>query len=123
MKLLLSTVALGSLIALGACTTAQQSTVTTGITTVQTNAQKVITGYDNAKTIAAAMVVLYPQYGAAVAMVEAKADPIVAELTPLVSDANADAATVEALIGTLQGQLTALTTAIKPAAVTAAATK
>jgi hypothetical protein len=123
MKNLISIAALGSLIALGACTTAQQSTVTTGITTVQTNAEKVITGYDNAKTIAAAMVVLYPQYGAAVAMVEAKADPIVAELTPLVSDAHADAATVEALIGTLQGQLAALTTAIKPAAVTAAATK
>lgn len=111
-KLTLLAVALGSALALSACA-GVSGTVTTSLATAQKDAQTVIVTYNGLKAAAAAFELVNPAYDVQITKAEALADPIVAELTPLVTDATADAATVEALVEQLQTQMTAVSTAVK----------
>jgi len=111
-NIFLASILLGGTLILSACA-GTSTTVTADLATAQADAQKAILAYNNLKVVAAAAELAYPQYAAAITKAEGVADPIVAELTPLVTDASADAATIEALVAQIVAQEAAVAAAVK----------
>jgi hypothetical protein len=111
MKLAIVGALFGAVLGLSACA-GVTSTVNTDLSTAQAKAQIVINDYATLKAAALVVELADPQYDTAIEKVEAVADPIVAQLTPMVSDATADAATIESLYNQIEAQVTALKTAL-----------
>jgi hypothetical protein len=115
MKTLITATGLVALLALGACTTAQQTTVTTDITTAEKDATVAVTAYQTALGVAQVASLTYPKIAPKLAKIEAVAGPIIAQLQPLETDVSADVPTIEALVAQLNSQATQLIAAAGPA--------
>jgi hypothetical protein len=103
------------MLVLAGCTTAQVNTVTTSLATAQADASEAVTLYNVALGIAEVAAVSEPTLAPTLTQIEAVAGPIVSQLEPLVSDASADASTIESLVSTLKTQANSLTVAAAPA--------
>jgi hypothetical protein len=87
------------------------ATITTDLATAQNDAANAVSLYEIAVGIANAAVIADPALGPTVTKVEGIAGPIVSQLEPLITDASADAATIEALVASLKTQANGLTLA------------
>jgi hypothetical protein len=115
MKTLITATGLVALLALGACTTAQETGVTTSITTAEKDATIAVNAYQASLGAAEVASIAYPSIAPALAKIEAVAGPLIAELQPLETDTSADVATVEALVAQLNSQATQLIATAAPA--------
>jgi hypothetical protein len=123
MKKLIASACLLSALALGACSTAQTTSatasVTSGLTATQADVAKAVQLYGIAKGLAEVAALSNPSLAPEINAVIAKADPVVATLTPLVTDTAADIAidapAIATEVATLVAQANALTLVAAPA--------